>query len=233
MKRTEIDLTKLVNPYIDLKDYADKVELKGAYIGPAVVFKNSVQKQQLICDEAAIISTEGFAIKTLNCFEFNLTAGKLQLTGGVQIIGDLPFLLLDGVHVRKGDVGLHMTQHNGTEKYGTIIIKNSSFCDCDNEGGYIGKYAKDEPEKGIIYPKSNFIYIENCDFLRNGYDGFQPAHTKQLKATNCVFAKNGTRGVEWHGKTLILNPGIERADIVNCVIDGKQQFYGVEKLFIS
>lgn len=236
-KLKELDLRKLQRPYIDLSKYDTEIQMYGNYSGPPIIVKFGQVDQRINVDELLVQTEQGFIFKLLECHGFELIAGNLQSIGGIQVIGDIDLLKMKNVHVRQGDVGLHMTQHHGTETYGKIMLEGCSFNDCDHEGLYIGKFAEDEikekPEESIIYPKSKLIEVLSCDFLRNGWDGFQGAHSKYIKLKDCVMAKNGTRKNEWQGKDFILNPGVHRCDLVDSVVAGAMQISGTTKFFRS
>lgn len=231
--KKEINLSSLTSPVIDLRNYSDNVDLHGMHQGGPLFIKYGRTGQQILANEAAIFSTEGFAIKIMGSKNITIKSDKLAVMGGIQVIGDLDNLYLENIDVLGGDVGLHMTQHNGTEQYGDIKLIGCSFSNCEREGSYIGKSEPDDRKKNIYYPKSRSITFIRCNFTRNFWDGNQAAHTEKFTAENCLMAGNGREGKEWQGKDLNLNYGVERADIINCEIPGQIQALGTTKLFIS
>jgi hypothetical protein len=227
----QINLSDLTSNVIDLSKYGTHIYLYNTYQGESLIIKNGREDQYLGCTYAKIVTKDNFAIKLLNCESFSLSATvRLDMIGGIQVIGNLPgSLTLTNLSLSHADVGLHMTQHNGTEQYGNINLLQCSFVDCYHEGVYIGNHQADDEKRA--FPKAKTIKVSRCNFLRNHWDGGQFAHCETLYIEDSVFAYNGRGGKKWQDKDLILNPGVGRADVINSLIKGETQIYGTTKFF--
>lgn len=149
------------------------------------------------------------------------------LTGGISVLGDMPYLLIDNMELSDGEFGLHMPQHNGEEIYKVIEVTNCLIRNVSREGIYIGKSDRDEWP-----PSIESFTIQNTTIFGCGWDGLQFAGCNIAKIENCHIYSNGIEDVKWQNFDITVNPENDLVYFFNTKLN-KTQILNSGKIFIN
>ncbi len=152
---------------------------------------------------------------------------EAEIVGSIKVVGSIDYLGLNQLKVHSGVIGLHMSQHHGTEKYGAIAIKNCQFYGHQKEGVYIGKSDGDASAPAI-----DSIDIEDSIFTLNGWDGLQTGRSTQTNIDRCIITGNALEGKRYQDYDLTINPKSVLTYIDDCQI-GSIQHLDSGRLFIK
>lgn len=150
-----------------------------------------------------------------------------EIIGSIKVIGSIGYLAIKRLKVHSGVIGLHMSQHYGTEEYGSIEVKDCQFYGHQKEGVYIGKSDGDASAPAI-----GSILVENSIFTLNGWDGLQTGRSFQTNINQCIITGNALDRERYQDYDLTINPKSGLTYIDDCQI-GSLQHLDSGRLFIK
>jgi len=181
-------------------------------------------------DKLVIIRTvKSPDIFIMNCESLLIVGENLEseIIGSIKVIGSIGHLAVKRLKVHSGVIGLHMSQHYGTEKYGSIVIRDCQFYSHQKEGVYIGK-----SDGNASAPAIDSIEIEDSIFTLNGWDGLQTGRSFQTKINRCIITGNALDRKTYQDYDLTINPKSVFTYIDDCQI-GSIQHLDSGRLFIK
>lgn len=186
-----------------------------------IYIKNAKKFDQVIFSEGITIRTDR-PLAIIDCEALTMIGmgnnyNQPFLFGGIQVIGNIKELHIQGICITNGEHGLLMSQHTGLEEYGTVILADCVFINNKKEGVYIGKSDSTKPS-----PMIDQILISCCQFINNGWDGLQIGRSKKVTIENCTMNRNGLEREPWQDFDLTINPICQRVDIESTTYERAQ-----------